>query len=119
MTGLALLRALHQSLSRWNCDINNDTTKLDNLDNKRDYRIAGKFGNLTLFEHLAKKVWQINRSTNRLLIVSTNLDSFSLANHGGFAKFSPTKLSHYMVFETYVLLSCGNYLCLYPSHVAL
>ena len=38
------------------------------------YRIAGKFGELTLFEHLAKEVWQINRSANRLLIVSTNLD---------------------------------------------
>ena len=56
------------------------------------YRIAGKFGELTLFEHLAKEVWQINRSANRLLIVSTNLDGFSLANHERFAK-----LSRYMV----------------------
>ena len=35
--------------------------------------IAGKFGKLTLFEPLAKKVWRINRSANRLLIVSSNL----------------------------------------------
>ena len=35
-----------------------------------------------------KKVWQINRSTNRLSIVSANLDGFSLANHGRFAKFA-------------------------------
>ena len=36
-----------------------------------------------------KKVWRINRSANRLFIVSTNLDGFSLANHGWFAKLSP------------------------------
>ena len=35
-----------------------------------------------------KKVWRINRSANRLLIVSTNLDGFSLVNHGQFAKLS-------------------------------
>ena len=27
-----------------------------------------------------RKVWQINRSANRLLIVNTNLDGFSVAN---------------------------------------
>ena len=53
-----------------------------NKSNKRDYRVAGKFSDLTVFEHLAKKVWQINRLANRLLIINTNLDSFSLANHG-------------------------------------
>ena len=54
----------------------------------RHYRIVRKFGELTLFEHLAKeiKVWQIHRSANRLLIESSN---FSLANHGQFAKLSP------------------------------
>ena len=35
-----------------------------------------------------KKIWRINRSANRLLIVSTNLDGFSLANHGRFTKFA-------------------------------
>ena len=67
-----------------------------------NYRIAGKFGRgeFTLFKHLAKKVWRINRSTNRLLVVSTNLDGFRLTNDGQFVKFakhSPTKLSRYMV----------------------
>ena len=36
--------------------------------------------------------WQINRSTNRLSILTTNLDGFSLEIHGQFAK-----LSRYMV----------------------
>ena len=31
----------------------------------------GKFGELTYFEHWQNKVWQINRSANRLLIIST------------------------------------------------
>ena len=35
-----------------------------------------------------KKFGGINRSANRLLIVSTNLDGFSLANHWRFAKFA-------------------------------
>ena len=40
-----------------------------------------------------KKVWQINRSTNMLLIVSNSLDDFSLddfslVNHRQFAKLS-------------------------------
>ena len=52
--------------------------------------LAGeKFGELTHFEHLVKEsLWRINRSANKLLIVSTNLDGFSLANHGRFAKFT-------------------------------
>ena len=48
-----------------------------------------------------KKVLQINRSANRLFIVSTNLGGFSLANHRWFVKFaklSPAKLSCYTVF---------------------
>ena len=46
------------------------------------------------------KVWQINKSANRLLIVSTNLDGFSLVNQGQFSKFaklSPYKPSHHTV----------------------
>ena len=35
-----------------------------------------------------KKIWRINKSANRWLIISTNLDVFSLANHGQFAKFA-------------------------------
>ena len=40
-----------------------------------------------------KKVWRINRLAIRLLVVHNNLDGFSLAKHGRFAK-----LSHYMIF---------------------
>ena len=42
-------------------------------------------GNVSIWR---KKNWRINRSANRLLIVSTNLDGFSLANHGWFTKLS-------------------------------
>ena len=44
------------------------------------------------------KVWRINRSANRLSIVSTKLDSFGLVNHERFAKFAkifPAKFSRY------------------------
>ena len=34
-----------------------------------------------------KKVWRMNRSAKELLIVTTTLDGFSLANHRQFAKF--------------------------------
>jgi len=46
------------------------------------YRIVGKFGEFTRFEHLAKKVWRMNRFSQKVIIVSRNLDGFSLANHG-------------------------------------
>ena len=63
-------------------------------------RIAGKFraGEFSdSFRAFAwrKKVWRINRSANGLLIVSTNLNGFSLVNRGRFAKFA--KLSRYTV----------------------
>ena len=48
-----------------------------------------------------KKVWQINTSANRLLIVSTNSDGFSLVNHGQCAKFA--KPSCYTVFKDFKL----------------
>ena len=41
----------------------------------------------------------MNRSANRLSVVTTNLDGFSLANHGRFAKF--TKLSPRQTFPLY------------------
>ena len=47
-----------------------------------------KFGELTFFKHLVKEVWRINRSASRVLIVITNLDGFSLANHERFTKFA-------------------------------
>ena len=51
-----------------------------------------------------KKVWRNHRSTNRLLILSTNLDGFSLVDHRQFAKFA--KHFHYTVilFKTVILL---------------
>ena len=49
---------------------------------------GGKVWRIDFFEPLQKKVWRINRSDNRLLIVSTNLDGFSLVNHEQFAKFT-------------------------------
>ena len=58
--------------------------------------------NLLFLSLWQKKVWQINRSAKRLLIISTYLDGFSLANHGGFATFakpSPAKLSRFMVYH--------------------
>ena len=71
------------------------------------YHIAREFGRenfskFALFEHLAKKVWQINRSAKRLLILSTNLNDFnliSLANHRQFVKF--TKLSLHQTLPLY------------------
>ena len=63
------------------------------------YHIVGKFGELTLLSLWWKKVWRINRSANRLLIVSTNLDSFSLANHRRFTTFA--KLSPHQTFPLY------------------
>ena len=52
-----------------------------------------------------KKVWRINRSANRILIVSTNLDGFSLVNHGWFTKFanfSPHQSSLYTVYNMHL-----------------
>jgi len=51
--------------------------------------LAGqKFGEFTRFEHLVKKVWWMNRHSQKVIIVSRNLDGFSLANQGWFAKLS-------------------------------
>ena len=52
------------------------------------YHRAGKFGEFTLLKHFVKKIWQMNRSANELLIVITNLNAFSLANRRLFAKLS-------------------------------
>ena len=48
---------------------------------------------------LAKESLQINKSANRLLIVSTNLDGYSLANDEWFAKFA--KLFSCQTFPLY------------------
>ena len=57
------------------------------------YHIVGKVGRgkvwrIDLFEHLVKESLANYRSANRLLIVSANLDGFSLVNYGRFAKFA-------------------------------
>ena len=65
--------------------------------------IAGKFGSnkcLVKVDGLRFWRWQINRLAKKLLIVTSNLDGFSLANCWWFAKFaklSPTKHSCYTV----------------------
>jgi len=56
-----------------------------------------KFGEFTCFEHL-ENVWQINRFSQKVIIVSRNLDGFSLANQW-FAKFA--KLSPHQSFLLY------------------
>ena len=65
------------------------------------------FGEFTLFKHLVKKVWRMNRSAKGLLIVATTLDGFSLVNHRQFAKF--TKLSTRQTFPLYsIAMVQGN-----------
>ena len=49
-----------------------------------------------------KKVWRINRSANRLSILSTKLDGFSLANDVQFTKFA--KLSPCQTFLLYSIM---------------
>ena len=49
-----------------------------------------------------KKVWRMNRLAKGLLIVTTNLDGFSLVNHRQSANspnFLPAKLSCYTVYQ--------------------
>ena len=53
--------------------------------------MGGKFGKLTHFKPAfgERKFGElIDQPIRRLLIVSTNLDGFSLANHRRFAKFA-------------------------------
>jgi len=41
--------------------------------------LAGrKFDEFTHFEHLAKKVWQMNRFSQKVMIVSRNLDGWMI-----------------------------------------
>ena len=72
-----------------------------------DYCVAGKFGREKVWRIYSfqtfGKVWQINRSAKRLLIVSTNVDGFlvwqitdDLPNS---PNFPSTKLSHYTVIK--------------------
>ena len=76
---------------------------IDCLHNSIPYRGKVLWGerlvNRVVLSIWQKKVWRINRSANRLLIISTNLDGFSLANHGRFAKFA--NISHRQSFPPY------------------
>ena len=47
----------------------------------------GKVWQIDLFEHLTKESLANYRSANRLLLLITNLDSSSLANHGHLPNF--------------------------------
>jgi len=60
---------------------------------------VGKFGELTCFEHLAEKYWQMNKVSQKVITTSRNLEGFSLANHGRFAKFA--ELSPHQTFLLY------------------
>ena len=55
------------------------------------------FGESTIFERLAKKVWRMNGSAKGLSMVGINFDGFSLASRLRFAKFA--KLSRYTVLD--------------------
>ena len=64
---------------------------------------TGKVWRIDFFQAYGeRKFGEFNRSANRLLIVSTNLDGFSLANHGQSTKFA--KLSRYTVTGIGMLL---------------
>ena len=70
------------------------------------YRMAGKFGRenvwrgeFALFKRLVEKSLANDRSAKRLLIVTTTLDGFSLANCRRFAKFA--KFSTHQTFPLY------------------
>jgi len=76
--------------------------------------VGQKFGEFTRFEHLAKKVWQMNRFNQKVIIVSRNLDGFSLANQGWFAKFA--KLSPCQTFPLYTALASYVYFYLIFIH---
>jgi len=49
-----------------------------------------------------KKVWQMNRFSQKVIVISRNLEGFSLANHRRFPNspnFLPAKLSRYTVCD--------------------
>jgi len=74
---------------------------------QREYLAVITFGKFTCFEHLGKKVWRMNRFSQKVIIISRNLGGFSLANQGWFVKF--TKLS---VHQTFLLYGTYNYFSL-------
>ena len=79
--------------------------------------MGGKFGELISLSLWRKKVWQINRSANRLLIVSTNLDGFSLVNHRQFAKLSPHQT--FLLYGIHVAINHFNVSSIYTGTTSL
>ena len=71
------------------------------IDSKdKDIPYSRKGWQIYSFRAFGKKVWWINRSAKRLLIVNTHLDGFSLVNQGRLANspdFPPAKCYRYMV----------------------
>ena len=51
------------------------------------------------------RVWRMDRFSHKVIIISKNLDGFSLVNHGRFVKFA--KLSRYTVCM-YVCINCTH-----------
>ena len=50
----------------------------------------------------------MHRFSHKVIIISKNLDDFSLTNHGRFAKFAklfPAKLSRYMVYGKHSIIA--------------
>ena len=58
-----------------------------------------------------KNFWElIDQPIRRLLIVSTNSDGISLANHGMFAELTPAKVYHYtVIYYTKYYIQCHNW----------
>ena len=62
------------------------------------------FGEFTLFKHLVKIVWRMNRSAKGLLILTTNLDGlvWQIADDmPNLLNFLPIKHSHYHRYMVY------------------
>ena len=53
--------------------------------------------NFTVMSVWRGKVWRMDGFSHKVIIISKNLDGFSLANHGRFTKFA--KLSRYTVLQ--------------------
>jgi len=67
---------------------------------QRESLAGQKFGEFTRFEHLAKKVWRMNRFSQKVIIVSRNLDDFSWQirdDSPNLPNILPAKLSCYTV----------------------
>jgi len=60
--------------------------------------VGVKFGKFST-QKIWQKIWQMNRFSQKVIIVSRNLDDFSLANRSQFAKF--VKLSSCQTFLLY------------------